>query len=258
MMKPCFRVPAFFFISVFLFLSCGNSKNIVYFQDIDRADLASRDTPYEAIIRPNDNLYITVTSPSKPEAVSMFNMPVDNLSSVNMQTLAIKGYIVDNEGNINFPGLGKVHLEGLTKNAAIDSLQRQVSRYVVAPVTVNVRFLNYRITVLGEVNRPGTYTIENEKITLLEALGLAGDLTIYGKRNNVLVSREVDGKLHFHRVDLTSSRVFEPEYFFLQQNDLVYVQPNRARTGSSIYNQNLSVGMSLLSILVSVISILAR
>jgi polysaccharide export outer membrane protein len=175
-----------------------------------------------------------------------------------MQTLAIKGYIVDNEGNINFPNLGKVHLGGLTKNDAIDSLQKQISTFVSDAVTVNIRFLNYRITVLGEVNRPGTYTVENEKITLLEALGLAGDLTIYGKRNNVLIYREEGGKLLFHRVDLTSSKVFESDYFFLQQNDLIYVQPNKARTGSSIYNQNLSVGMSLLSILVSVISILTR
>ncbi|MDR2414361.1 MAG: polysaccharide biosynthesis/export family protein [Odoribacteraceae bacterium] len=258
MTKLQFRVPTFSIILAFLLLSCGNSKQIVYFQDIDQANIAVHDVPYEAIIQPNDNLYIMVSSPSKPEAVNMFNTLNDNVSSYNLQTIAIKGYIVDNNGNINFPGLGQVHLGGLTKNAAIDSLQKKISLYVLAPVTVNVRFLNYKITVLGEVNRPGTYTVDNERITLLEALGLAGDLTIYGKRKNVLVYREVEGKLHFHRVDLTSSKLFESDYFFLQQNDLVYVQPNRARTGSSIYNQNLSVGMSLLSILVSVISILAR
>jgi polysaccharide export outer membrane protein len=167
------------------------------------------------------------------------------------------GYLVDDEGNINFPGLGKVHLAGLTKNAAIDTLQKQITKYVVN-TTVNIRFLNYRITVLGEVNRPGTYTVENERITILEALGLAGDLTIYGKRNNVLVYRKVEGEARFHRVDLTSSKLFESDYFYLQQNDMIYVQPNKARMGSSVYNQNLSVGMSLLSILVSVISILAR
>jgi polysaccharide export outer membrane protein len=258
MTQSRFRAPAFLLISAFLFLSCGNSKRIVYFQDIDNAQFAAH-RPYEAIIRPNDNLHITVTCPTKPESVKMFNALSENLNvSYSMQMLAISGYIVDKDGNINFPGLGKVHLEGLTKNTASDSLEKQISKYVVDPITVNVRFLNYRITVLGEVNRPGTYTIENEKITLLEALGLAGDLTIYGKRNNVLVYREVEGKPAFHRVDLTSSKLFESNYFFLQQNDLVYVQPNRARTGTSTYNQNISVGMSLLSVLVSVISILVR
>ncbi|MDR2131703.1 MAG: polysaccharide biosynthesis/export family protein [Odoribacteraceae bacterium] len=252
-----FHVPGFLLIATFLFAACGNSKQIVYFQDIDNARPALHDTPYEAVIRPNDNLHITVTSPVQPQAIDMFNT-LNNTANANMQALAIQGYIVDNEGNINFPGLGKVHLGGLTKNAAIDSLQKQISKYVTDPVTVNIRFLNYRITVLGEVNRAGTYIVENEKITLLEALGLAGDLTIYGKRNNVLIYREVDGKLHFHRVDLTSSKLFESDYFFLQQNDLIYVQPNKAKTGSSIYNQNISVGMSLLSILVSVISLLAR
>jgi polysaccharide export outer membrane protein len=175
-----------------------------------------------------------------------------------MQTLAIKGYLVDNEGNINFPSLGKVHLGGLTKNAAIDSLQKWITAGGVVDPTVNIRFLNYRITVLGEVNRPGTYTVDNEKVTILEALGLAGDLTIYGKRNNVLIYREAEGQTRFQRLDLTSPRLFESNYFYLQQNDLVYVQPNKARASNSIYNQNISIGMSLLSILVSVISILVR
>jgi polysaccharide export outer membrane protein len=237
-------------------MSCGNSKKIVYLQDVDNAHLIFSEISHETIIRPNDNLFITVTSPTNPEAVLMFNALKDN-TNANMQTLAIQGYLVDNEGNINFPGVGKVHLAGLTKNAAIDTLQERISQYVVN-TTANIRFLNYRVTVLGEVNRPGTYTVESEKITILEALGLAGDLTIYGKRNNVLVYREVEGEPHFHRVDLTSSKFFESDYFHLQQNDLIYVQPNKARTGSSVYNQTLSVGMSLLSILVSVIAILAR
>jgi polysaccharide export outer membrane protein len=188
----------------------------------------------------------------------MFNSLKDNTVNVNMQTLSIMGYLVDDEGNINFPSLGKIHLAGLTKNAAVDTLQARISKFVLSTTTVNIRFLNYRITVLGEVNRPGTYTVENERVTILEALGLAGDLTIYGKRNNVLVYRETGGEPRFHRIDLTSSKLFESDYFYLQQNDMIYVQPNKARTGSSVYNQNLSLGMSLLSILVSVISILIR
>lgn len=245
------------FFCTFLLASCGSSKKIVYLQDIDNAQLTLPGVSREAIIRPNDNLYITVSYPTKPEAVLMFNMPKDNAVNVNMQALSIMGYLVDTEGHINFPGLGKVHLAGLTKNAAIDTLQKRISQYVVN-TTINIRFLNYKITVLGEVNRPGTYAVDNEKITILEALGQAGDLTIYGKRKNVLVYRETGGEPRFHRVDLTSSKLFESECFYLQQNDLIYVQPNKARMGNSVYNQNLSVGMSLLSILVSVISIITR
>jgi polysaccharide export outer membrane protein len=257
-MKSVLRISTLLFFCTFLLASCGSSKKIVYLQDIDNAQLTLSEASREAIIRPNDNLYITVTAPTKPEALLMFNALKDNMVSANIQTLSIMGYLVDDEGNINFPSVGKIHLAGLTKNAAVDTLQARISKYVLDATTVNIRFLNYRITVLGEVNRPGTYTVENERITILEALGLAGDLTIYGKRNNVLVYREAEGEARFHRIDLTSSKLFESDYFYLQQNDMIYVQPNKARTGSSLYNQNLSLGMSLLSILVSVISILTR
>jgi polysaccharide export outer membrane protein len=247
-------VVSFLFLAM-LFASCGNSKKIVYLQDIDHAIPVLPDVSSEVIIRPNDNLYITVSSPINPDAVLMFNPDNDHTYSSSMQTLAVRGYLVDEEGNINFPGLGKVHLGGLTKNAAIDMLQQRINQYVVTSTTVNIRFLNYKITVLGEVNKPGMYTIENEKVTIFEALALAGDLTIYGKRKNVLIFRNVENNLQSHRFDLTSSKLFESEYFYLQQNDVVYVQPNKARAGSSMYNQNLSLGMSLLSILVSLISI---
>ena len=115
--------------------------------------------------------------------------------------------------------------------------------------------MNYKVTVLGEVNRPGTYTISDEKISLLEALGLAGDMTIYGKRDNILVFRNINGENHFERIDMTSAQIFNSPFFYLQQNDIVYVQPNRAKAGTANYNQYLPMGLSVLSLIATIVSI---
>ncbi len=244
-------------LSAFTVASCTSTKKIAYFQGVDDKTIADQARYYQVRIMPNDNLHITVSS-INPEAVKIFNSLNTEISTnINSESLNIMGYIVDNDGNINFPVLGTIHLGGLTKAEAIDLLKDKISEYVIDP-TVNIRFINYKVTVLGEVARPGTYTIKDERITLPEALGLAGDMTIYGKRDNVLVYREVDGKQTFQRIDMTSPDVFTSEYFYLHQNDVVYVQPNRAKSGSSAYNQNLSLGVSMVSLLVTLITVLTR
>ena len=244
-------------LSAFTVASCTSKKKIAYFQGVDDKTIADQARYYQVRIMPNDNLHITVSS-INPEAVKIFNSLNTEISTnINSESLNIMGYIVDNDGNINFPVLGTIHLGGLTKAEAIDLLKDKISEYVIDP-TVNIRFINYKVTVLGEVARPGTYTIKDERITLPEALGLAGDMTIYGKRDNVLVYREVDGKQTFQRIDMTSPDVFTSEYFYLHQNDVVYVQPNRAKSGSSAYNQNLSLGVSMVSLLVTLITVLTR
>ncbi len=237
--------------------SCASTKKIAYFQGIDDKTIEEQVQKFELRIMPNDNLYITVSS-INPDAVKIFNnINTDYSQNLSTTSLNMMGYLVDNEGDINFPVVGKVHLAGMTKEEAIDMLTSKISEYVVNP-TVNIRFLNYKVTVLGEVARPGTFTISDEKITVPEALGLAGDMTIYGKRDNVLVAREANGERTFHRLDMTSPDVFTSDYFYLQQNDVVYVQPNKARAGSSSYNQNLSLGVSFVSLLVTIITVLTR
>lgn len=236
--------------------SCASTKKTVYFQGIDEMDMTGVITAYEVRIMPNDNLNITVSS-LVPEAAEIFNnMNMSRATNVNHETLNVMGYLVDSEGYINFPVLGKVNLGGKTKSEAIGYMTGLLSHYIDDPV-VNIRFINYKVTILGEVARPGTYTISDEKVTILEALGMAGDMTIYGKRDNVLIARDTDGVQTHHRLDLTSPEVFASDYYYLQQNDVVYVQPNRARSGSSSYNQNLSIGVSLLSLLVTIVALLS-
>lgn len=251
------RTLLFMALSAMTAVSCTSTKKIAYFQGADEKTIQEQARYYQVRIMPNDNLHITVSS-INPEAVRIFNsINTEVTTNLNSESLNIMGYIVDNDGNINFPVLGTVHLGGLTKAEAIDTLKNRISEYVIDP-TVNIRFLNYKVTVLGEVARPGTFTVKDERITIPEALGLAGDMTIYGKRDNVLVYRDVDGKQTFHRIDMTSPDVFASEYFHLRQNDVVYVQPNKAKSGSSAYNQNLSLGISAVSLLVTIITLLTR
>lgn len=235
----------------FLF-SCATTKKTVYFQGIDESNFEAFKSSYEVKIMPGDNLYITVSTIDS-EASEMYNT-LSKSNNVNAETLDITGYLVDSEGNINFPGLGTVKLGGLTKTEAIRHMTELLSKFLIDPI-VNIRIVNYKVTILGEVAKPGTYNIKEEKVTLLEALGMAGDMTIYGKRKNVLVCRDINGEKHFERIDMTSADVFNSPYFYLKQNDIVYVQPNKARSGSSAYNQNLSLGVSLLSLIVTIIAV---
>ncbi len=241
-----------------LMFSCGSSKDVVYFQDAQNVPQYVRDndlSKYEIRIMPNDNLLITVSA-FNPEAAKMFNtIQLDRTTSI--ANLTWQGYLVDQQGYINFPVIGKVKIGGMTKEEAISMLQKQVSEYIENPV-VNIRFMNYKVTVLGEVNRPGTYTVESEKVTLPEAIGLAGDMTIYGQRNDVMVARVVNGEKQFYHVDLTNSEVFFSPYYYLEQNDIVYVSPNGTKAGSSTYNQNLPLVVSLISVLITAIALFSK
>jgi len=243
----------FLIVAAALAVSCTSIKRIVYFQGIDDKTVESQIETYQVRIMPNDNLHITVNA-MNPDAVAMFNDP-NSFRSTNLESLTVSGYLVDQNGDINFPVLGTIRLGGMTKSEAVQYMHDRISEYIVDP-TVNIKFLNYKVTVLGEVARPGTFTIRDERITLPEALGLAGDMTIYGRRDNVLIYRETDGKQTFQRLDMTSPGIFASDFFYLQQNDVVYVQPNKARSGSSSYNQNFSLGVSFLSLLVTILAVL--
>jgi polysaccharide export outer membrane protein len=242
---------ALFFALLLMITSCGSKKDILYFQDIESFPLNTTDrAKYQLRILPNDNLLITVSA-LNPVAAEPFNSI--NLTGSYTTGLEWKGYLVDERGEINFPVIGKVTVGGLTKAEAEKLLGDKITHYIADPV-VNIRFMNYKISILGEVNRPGTYTINDEKVSLPEAISLAGDLTIYGQRQNVRIYRMENGEKRYYTVDLTSPSVFYSPYYYLQQNDLVYVEPNKARAGASTYNQSLPLIFSAISILVTVAS----
>jgi len=207
-----------------VFYSCVSQKSFVYFQDKKGQDTAvfnHTDTSYRAIIQTNDILTIFVASLS-PEAGKYFNFSENPNETGSMAN----GYLVDGEGYVHIPL--KVHVSGLTSGAASDSIVKKLEKYLINPsVKLNIR--NFRVTILGEVKEPGLYTVQNEKITLPEALGLAGDLTVFSNRTNIMIIRDSGVKKEFGIVDLTSRDVFASPYFNLHSNDVIYIEPIKAK-----------------------------
>jgi polysaccharide export outer membrane protein len=256
--KSCFLVC----VLLFLWTGCASRKEVVYLQDVEPFAKQNVTQNYEMIIHRDDLLGIMVNS-RNPDLALPFNMPLITYQvgseSAYAGTQRILGYLVDMEGNIDFPILGKIKAEGLTRMQLTNLIKtRLVKEDLIKDAIVTIQFLNFKITVMGEVNRPGSFSINSDRITLLEALGMAGDLTIYGKRDRVAVIRERDGKRTTLFHDLRSVDVFQSPCYYLQQNDIVYVEPNAARAGQSSINQNNSVGvwLSAVSILTSVITMI--
>ena len=160
-------------------------------------------------------------------------------------------YVVDIDGNINFPVIGQLKAEGLSRSQLVNLITNEIKTYVQNPI-VNIRFMNSTVTVLGEVNKPGQFTFINERTTLLDALGLAGDLTAYGKRENVLIRRENNGKVEFSRLNLNDGSVFSSPYYYIQQNDVIYVEPNSVKSVSS---QNIPLYLSSVSTLATLVTL---
>lgn len=206
---------------------CASSKKIVYFQDLDDAELLNAITFNAAKIKADDMLSIIVSGPDK-EVIQPYNFSISEGSNLGDPQRSIMGYIVNTKGEINFPNMGTIKVEGMTRAELEDYLTKEIGKDVKDPV-VSVSFKNFKITVLGEVREPGTYTVNSEKISVLQALGLAGDLLISGKRENVLLIREVDGRMDHINIDLRSKKVLESPHFYLQQNDVLYVQPSLSR-----------------------------
>jgi polysaccharide export outer membrane protein len=249
--------------------SCASTKHIAYFQNIgdsvqDTSE-AIHTTPISPSIEPDDILLITVSG-ANPAAAVPYNQGTDTNTPTYLGAASTTesiygraadtrlGYLVDQKGAINFPILGEINLMGLTLTQAQDTIQHLLGSSLKDPL-VNIRFLNYKITVLGEVARPGTYTIPNQQITLLQALGLAGDMTIFGKRVNVMVIREKGGKREFGRIDLNNSQsLFESPFYYLQQNDVVYVEPRKSKIWNS--DQVALRNVSIIATILSAVSIL--
>ncbi len=254
-MKFDIKILYFLIVSVVI-TSCASKKDVIYLQNVD--GLAKTDNfSYEPRIQKDDLLSIIVSG-KQPEATVPFNMPaIQGNYQINENQDGIKTYLVNINGEIDFPVIGKIKLDGLTRTEAVKLLEQKVSEYIIEP-SVNLRILNFKFSVLGEVNKPGTYKVNSERITLLEALSQAGDLTIYGKRNNILLIREINGKKEYNRVDITKADFINSPNYYLIQNDVVLEQPNNTRINSSIIGPNITITLSALSLLTTIAIILTR
>lgn len=251
-------------MAVLVFLgSCSSTKNIPYIQNSASVNLDNREL-YDARIMPKDILTITVSA-EEADAAIPFNLTVPNSisqgtrSSLTQQPV-LQNYLVDNDGNIDFPRIGRIKLGGLTKSEAEKYIEKKIKPYFSSSagnVIVTVRMVNYKISVLGEVARPGMYTVTNEKISIFEALAQAGDLTIYGVRDNVkLIREDANGQKSIQVLDLNDANLLNSPYYYLQQNDIVYVEPNKVKAQNSSVGSMTTLWFSATSILISLTSLL--
>lgn len=246
-----------------LLFSCGSAKNVAYIQNSDYVDFSRSQALYDARIMPKDILTVTVNTVN-PEASAPFNLIVRNTlystsSSIGTSGGSLQTYLVDNNGCIEFPVVGTLQVGGLTKSQCEKLIHDKIQRYMNAeenPV-VTVRMSNYKISVLGEVARPGMFTVGNEKINIFEALAQAGDLTIYGVRERVkLIREDAKGNKAVYNLNLNDAEIINSPYYYLQQNDIIYVEPNKVKARNSSVGQTTSLWLTSTSILISVASLL--
>jgi polysaccharide export outer membrane protein len=246
---------------VFFLTSCGTPRDVLYFQGVDsltEEQIARMEQTYTSRICPDDMLTITVTA-WDPSVVTPFNPPVWAYASQGEVTVThseqLHTYLVDSDGNIVFPVIGKVKAAGMSKQEFAVFLQEKVSHYV-KDALVNVQIVNYRVTVIGEVARPGSLTVQNERISILDAIGRLGDLTINANRKNILIIRDNNGRKEFGRVNITTPEVFSSPYFYLRQNDLVYVEPNKPKQRNYNVTQSQTFTVSIVSTLLTTVSVI--
>ena len=269
--------PVLVLVSIFLVSSCSGGKNIAYFEKADNSkDALSKQNKslkhqdnqdnnstgiYEARIKPKDLLSITVVS-SEPEASRIYNLVVPQIADQSnpnslFSTPTLQTYLVDVDGNIDFPVFGKIKVAGLTRRELEISLHKRLATaFSKESPIITIRFTNYSVNVLGEVLKPGKYDTNNDRLTIFEGLALAGDLTIYGKRENVKVLREHgDGTKEYITINLNDKNVIYSPAYYLEQNDVVYVEPNKSRGRSSNYGAAETFGISSLSVLLTLTSL---
>ena len=236
-----------------LLTSCASKKGVVYFQDIEGVQVNDTLLNFEPKIQSGDMLLINVSA-IDGEAAMPFNLyetPMIGSAATNAKPL---NYLVDADGDIQFPVIGRLKVKGSTTKELTEQLTTMIEAYIKKPI-INIRMTNFKVTVLGQVKAPGAYSVPNERITILEAIGLAGDLEIHGKRKNVTLIREHNGQRKFVNIDLTSKELFSSPYYFLAQNDVIYVEPNKVQVNASAVGANTGVIISVTSIILSLISI---
>lgn len=246
------------FVLLLLVTSCIPKKEVVYFQGVhSNPDKANNN--YEPLIQNDDMLYINVSS-FEEEASSPFNLESRNEKTVEsggVFSLQKQTYLVDNNGNIEFPVLGTLQVAGLSIKNLRELLKDRLSIYIKDAV-INIRVVNFKVTVIGEVTKPGQINVDSQRITLVEALAKAGDLTIYGKRDNILIIRDFQGTKTYNRVDLTKADFVNSPFYYLDQNDVVYVEPRKSKTDGATFGNNLGTIMSIIGFGISLTILLTR
>ncbi|MBF4470436.1 polysaccharide biosynthesis/export family protein [Flavobacterium sp. HJJ] len=244
---------------LFLFNACASKQDIVYYQNIDGMSSQQNANSYEIKIRPDDLLSIIVSA-EDPEITIPFNLRTVSMVSPSRQDISrgqetMQLYLVDSNGNIEFPVLGKLNVGGYSRTDVQKMLHDKIAVYIKNPI-INFRIMNFKISVQGEVTVPGTYTVSSERITLIEALAMAKDLTIYGKRDNILIIREVDGVKTYNRVDITKADFINSPFYYLVQNDVIYVEPNKNKINGAAVGPNTGVLISITSLIITIITLI--
>lgn len=246
---------------VLLMGACSTPKDVTYFQGVDDLtpeQLAQMSRNYTSRICPDDLLTITVTG-WDPTVLTPFNPPVYAFAAQGEEKVVtsqqLQTYLVNQDGTIDFPVVGKVQAAGLSKQELAEDLRLKIEKYA-KDVNVNVQIVNFKVTVMGEVARPGAISIKNDRVSILDILGSVGDVTILANRKNVLVVRDTNGQKEFGRIDLTDPALFTSPYFYLRQNDVVYVEPNKAKKRNSRYSQAQQYSITVFSSILSTISVI--
>jgi len=233
------------FALLLMLTSCISKKEMIYLQDVKPSNPIV--TSYEPLIQKDDVLYINVSSLSD-EAVMPFNL--DSKNQTNTSILEKQTYLVDFAGNIDFPVIGTFNVGNNTVNDVKLKLKQKLADYV-SDAVVNVRIMNFKVSVLGEVNKPGVINVSGQRITLLDALAMAGDLTLYGRRNNILIIRESKGVKTTAKIDITNPEFINSEFYYLDQNDIIYVEPFKRKLDSTAIGSNITSVISILGFLIS-------
>jgi len=243
--------------------SCVTQKQMTYLRDADASQAQAINANFtsqsETVLRNGDAITVFISA-LDPEAVTPYNLPTAVYATPGTDqvqvTPTLQYYIIDANGDVTLPVMGAVHVAGLTSTAAAQAIRAQLEQQVVSP-SVQVRLINAKISVLGEVNHPGQVAMTGERMTILDALAAAGDMTVYGRRDNVLITREVDGKIELARLDLGSTDLYNSPYYYLQQNDVVYVSPNKVRaissTNAGLWLSVVSTALSATTVIVTVV-----
>lgn len=248
------------FLFILLVFSCKPREELVYYQNIDGLATPEKSNTYEIKIQPDDLLLIIVSA-EDPESAIPFNLNTVSIPSTGVSSVYLRGqesmqsYLVDLSGAIDFPVLGKLKVGGLSRTELMQLLKSQISKYIKNPI-INIRLMNFKVSVQGEVTLPGTYSINSDRVTLIEALSMAKDLTIYGKRDNILIIRDVNGVKSYNRIDITKADFINSPFYYLAQNDVIYVEPNKTKINGAAVGANTGVLISITSLLITVITLI--
>ena len=241
------------------FFSCASRKEVVYFQNIDSLAAPEKASSYEIKIQPDDLLMIIVSAEDSESAMP-FNLTTVSMAGSNNMLAGrgvetLQSYLVDASGSIDFPILGKLKVSGLSRSEVLTLFKNKIGVYIKNPI-INLRIMNFKVSIQGEVTSPGTYPVASERITMIEALSMARDLTIYGKRENILVIREIDGIKSYNRVDITKADFINSPFYYLAQNDVIYVEPTKTKINGAKVGPNTGVIISVTSLLITLITLI--